>query len=121
MWHRTHGSTISIKSNLLNSIRMVKRYQRAGRSEATPAVIDERCGAGTRGSVDDDLRTNLQALGDGFGGPAVTASVTASRCGHSHPSLANIGPRSGGRWDGCQQRSTPLNNNTVRVTKPTAS
>ena len=60
-----------------------------------------RVGDLNHGNVDDYMRSTLQALGDGFGGPAVTASVTASRNGHSHPSLISTGPRSGGRWDGC--------------------
>ena len=55
------------------------------------------------GSVDNYLRPKLPAFGDGFGGPA----VTSSRCGHRHRSLTKNGPRSGGRWDGCRQRSTP--------------
>ena len=52
----------------------------------------------TRGTMDDHMRPRLPALRDGFGGPA----VTSSRCGHCHPSLLNIGPRSGGRRDGCR-------------------
>ncbi len=47
----------------------------------------------SRNRVADHLRSTPLALGDGFGGP----SVTASRYGHCHPSLIITGPRSGGR------------------------
>ena len=72
-------------------------FRRALGRAASPHRSD---GDLTRGNMVRGILALGQDISDGFGGPTVTASMTASRFGHCHPSLTNTGPCSGGRWGG---------------------